>query len=38
MAWHAGNTGLLQSALTRAVIFSAMTNAIPSAASTGFDY
>jgi hopanoid biosynthesis associated RND transporter like protein HpnN len=28
MAWRAGKTGLLQSALTRAVIFSAMTNAI----------
>jgi hopanoid biosynthesis associated RND transporter like protein HpnN len=27
MAWRAGKTGLLQSALTRAVIFSAMTNA-----------
>jgi hypothetical protein len=24
MAWHAGITGLLQSALTRAVIFSAI--------------
>ncbi len=28
MAWRAGKTGLLQSSLTRAVIFSAMTNAI----------
>jgi uncharacterized protein len=28
MAWRAGKTGLLQSTLTRAVIFSAMTNAI----------
>jgi hypothetical protein len=28
MAWRDGKTGLLQSALTRAVIFSAMTNAI----------
>jgi hypothetical protein len=28
MAWRAGNTRLLQSTLTRAVIFSAMTNAI----------
>jgi hopanoid biosynthesis associated RND transporter like protein HpnN len=28
MAWRAGKTGLLQSALTRAVIFSAMTTAI----------
>jgi hypothetical protein len=28
MAWRAGKTGLLQSALTRAVVFSAMTNAI----------
>jgi uncharacterized protein len=28
MAWRGGKTGLLQSALTRAVIFSAMTNAI----------
>jgi uncharacterized protein len=27
MAWRAGGTGLLQSSLTRAVIFSAMTNA-----------
>lgn len=27
MAWRAGKTGLLQSALTRAVVFSAMTNA-----------
>jgi hypothetical protein len=27
MAWRDGKTGLLQSALTRAVIFSAMTNA-----------
>jgi uncharacterized protein len=27
MAWRAGKTGLLQSPLTRAVIFSAMTNA-----------
>jgi uncharacterized protein len=28
MAWRAGKTGLLQSPLTRAVIFSAMTNAV----------
>jgi uncharacterized protein len=28
MAWRDGKTGLLQSALTRAVIFSAMTNAV----------
>jgi predicted exporter len=28
MAWRAGRTGLLQSSLTRAVIFSAMTTAI----------
>ena len=28
MAWRAGKTGLLQSALTRAVVFSAMTNAL----------
>jgi hopanoid biosynthesis associated RND transporter like protein HpnN len=28
MAWRAGRTGLLQSTLTRAVIFSAMTNAV----------
>jgi uncharacterized protein len=28
MAWRAGKTGLLQSSLTRAVIFSAMTNAV----------
>jgi hopanoid biosynthesis associated RND transporter like protein HpnN len=28
MAWRAGKTSLLQSALTRAVVFSAMTNAI----------
>jgi uncharacterized protein len=28
MAWRDGRTGLLQSALTRAVIFSAMTNAV----------
>ncbi|HLG81882.1 MAG TPA: MMPL family transporter [Bradyrhizobium sp.] len=28
MAWRAGKTGLLQSTLTRAVIFSAMTNAV----------
>jgi uncharacterized membrane protein YdfJ with MMPL/SSD domain len=28
MAWLAGKTGLLQSTLTRAVVFSAMTNAI----------
>ena len=28
MAWRGGKTGLLQSALTRAVVFSAMTNAI----------
>jgi hopanoid biosynthesis associated RND transporter like protein HpnN len=28
MAWRAGKTGLLQSTLTRAVVFSAMTNAI----------
>jgi uncharacterized protein len=28
LAWRAGNTGLLQSSLTRAVIFSAMTNAV----------
>jgi hypothetical protein len=27
MAWRAGKTGLLQSTLTRAVVFSAMTNA-----------
>jgi hypothetical protein len=28
MAWRAGKTGLLQSPLTRAVIFGAMTNAV----------
>jgi uncharacterized protein len=28
MAWRDGKTGLLQSSLTRAVIFSAMTNAV----------
>jgi predicted RND superfamily exporter protein len=28
MAWRAGKTGLLESALTRAVVFSAMTNAM----------
>ena len=28
MAWRDGKTGLLQSALTRAVVFSAMTNAV----------
>jgi uncharacterized protein len=28
MAWRAGETGLLQSTLTRAVVFSAMTNAV----------
>jgi hypothetical protein len=28
MAWRAGHTGLLQSSLTRAVIFSAMTTAV----------
>jgi len=28
MAWRAGKTGLLQSTLTRAVVFSAMTNAL----------
>jgi hopanoid biosynthesis associated RND transporter like protein HpnN len=28
MAWRAGQTGLLQSALTRAIVFSAMTNAV----------
>ncbi|WP_022723063.1 MMPL family transporter [Rhodopseudomonas sp. B29] len=28
MAWRAGKTGLLQSTLTRAVVFSAMTNAV----------
>ena len=28
MAWRDGKTGLLQSALTRAMIFSAMTNAV----------
>jgi hypothetical protein len=28
MAWRAGHTGLLQSALTRAIVFSAMTNAV----------
>jgi uncharacterized protein len=28
MAWRAGKTGLLQSTLTRAVLFSAMTNAV----------
>ena len=28
MAWRGGKTGLLQSTLTRAVVFSAMTNAI----------
>jgi predicted RND superfamily exporter protein len=28
MAWRAGKTGLLQSPLTRAVVFSAMTNAV----------
>jgi uncharacterized protein len=28
MAWRAGKTGLLQSSLTRAIVFSAMTNAV----------
>jgi hypothetical protein len=28
MAWRNGKTGLLQSSLTRAVVFSAMTNAV----------
>ncbi|MEO6779518.1 MAG: MMPL family transporter [Bradyrhizobium sp.] len=28
MAWRAGKTGLLQSTLTRAIVFSAMTNAV----------
>lgn len=28
MAWRAGKTGLLQSALTRAVVFSGLTNAV----------
>jgi predicted RND superfamily exporter protein len=28
MAWRAGKTGLLQSTLTRAVVFSAMTTAV----------
>jgi hypothetical protein len=28
MAWRAGQTGLLESSLTRAVVFSAMTNAV----------
>jgi predicted RND superfamily exporter protein len=30
MAWRAGKTGLLQSSLTRAVIFSAITTAVAS--------
>jgi uncharacterized protein len=28
MAWREGHTGLLQSSLTRAIVFSAMTNAV----------
>jgi uncharacterized protein len=28
MAWRAGHTGLLKSVLTRAIVFSAMTNAV----------
>jgi len=38
MAWRAGKTGLLQSALTRAVVFSAMTNAIAFGSMWASDY
>jgi predicted RND superfamily exporter protein len=38
MAWRAGKTGLLQSTLTRAVIFSAMTNAIAFGSMWASDY
>ena len=38
MAWRAGKTGLLQSALTRAVVFSAMTNAVAFRSMWASDY
>jgi hopanoid biosynthesis associated RND transporter like protein HpnN len=38
MAWRAGKTGLLQSTLTRAVVFSAMTNAIAFGSMWASDY
>jgi hypothetical protein len=38
MAWRAGKTGLLQSTLTRAVIFSAMTNAVAFGSMWASDY
>jgi hypothetical protein len=38
MAWRAGKTGLLQSTLTRAVIFSAMTNAAAFGSMWASDY
>jgi uncharacterized protein len=38
MAWRDGKTGLLQSALTRAVIFSAMTNAVAFGSMWASDY
>jgi uncharacterized membrane protein YdfJ with MMPL/SSD domain len=38
MAWRAGKTGLLQSTLTRAVVFSAMTNAIAFGSMWSSDY
>lgn len=38
MAWRAGKTGLLQSTLTRAVVFSAMTNAVAFGSMWASDY
>jgi uncharacterized protein len=38
MAWRAGKTGLLQSTLTRAVIFSALTNAVAFGSMWSSDY
>jgi hopanoid biosynthesis associated RND transporter like protein HpnN len=38
MAWRAGKTGLLQSTLTRAVVFSAMTNAMAFGSMWSSDY
>jgi uncharacterized protein len=38
MAWRSGKTGLLQSSLTRAVVFSAMTNAVAFGSMWSSDY
>ena len=38
MAWRSGKTGLLQSSLTRAVVFSGMTNAVAFGSMWSSDY